>query len=305
MASGARPALSFGVPVRNGERHLPRLLASLAAQSFHDFEVVVCDNRSDDRTCDVVASFANRDPRVRLVENADDIGQIGNFNRVLELARGRCFRWIGADDWLEPEYAERCVAALDADSNAIGVTTYQDHVEDDGTRHYAEFTGPRLDSHHPEVRFARMLWFLTADYRYLDPVYTLVRRSVLARTRRLLRVPQMDQVLAAELALAGPFAHVPTCLAHRRKDRLDEEAARAAYDPEHPGALDDARIATRTVPAIWEAIRRANLTRAQLAVCAAALARYGAIRTRRGLEPRARHAARRAVRRLMERGGTT
>ena len=46
-----------------------------------------------------------------------------NFNRLVHLARGEYFRWVGADDWLEPDYAACCVEALEANPQTIGVTT--------------------------------------------------------------------------------------------------------------------------------------------------------------------------------------
>ena len=97
------PRVSFAIPVRNGERFLGRALDSLLAQDFDDFEIVVCDNASTDKTPEVMRRYAERDRRVRCTRNEEDIGQIENFNRVYELARGEFFRWMGADDWLEPD----------------------------------------------------------------------------------------------------------------------------------------------------------------------------------------------------------
>lgn len=247
VADTAAPALSFGVPVRNAERFLPRLLDSLLAQTLPDFEVVICDNASDDGTPSLCEAYARRDPRVRYHRNDADIGQIENFNRTLELARGRCFRWIGADDWLEPDYAERCLAALASRPDAIGVTTFQDHVEDGGRRDYAEYRGERLDSADVARRFARMMWAFTADYRFFDPIYSMVRREVLLRTHRLRIVPTTDQVLAAELILHGPFVHVPACLAHRRRELLHE--GEEIYRRYHPGRHADLE------PSAWRLLR--------------------------------------------------
>lgn len=46
----------------------------------------------------------------------------------------RFFRWIGSDDWLEPSSALRCVEALEANPDAVGVTTPWRHVDEEGTR---------------------------------------------------------------------------------------------------------------------------------------------------------------------------
>ncbi|MEM7200752.1 MAG: glycosyltransferase family 2 protein [Planctomycetota bacterium] len=239
-AAPPAPALSFGVPVRNGQRFLPRLLDSLLAQDLTDFEVVICDNESTDDTPEICASYAARDPRIRYLPNAHNIGQIENFNRTLELARGRYFRWIGVDDWLEPSYARRCVEVLERVPEAVGITTFQDHIDDEGHRLYAEYRGERLDSPDLARRFGRMMWAFTADYRFFDPIYSMMRRDVLERSRRLRFVPNTDQVLAAELIAFGPFLHVDECLAHRRKEYLDFEGEEVyrRYAPGRHGDLE-------------------------------------------------------------------
>ena len=97
-----RPRVSFAIPVRNGEQFIGRALDSLLDQDFADFEVVVCDNASIDSTSAIVQRYAARDPRVRYVRNAENIGQIENFNLAFRLTHGEYVRWMGADDWLEP-----------------------------------------------------------------------------------------------------------------------------------------------------------------------------------------------------------
>ena len=75
-----------------------RCIRSLLAQDYRDFEVLVMDDASTDATPEVARSFD--DPRVRHVRNPTNLGHLRNFDRGLELARGRC-RWlISADDHL-------------------------------------------------------------------------------------------------------------------------------------------------------------------------------------------------------------
>lgn len=218
MSDNHAPLLSFGLPVRNGAPFIGIALDSILAQDYGDFEVVVSDNASDDGTCDILAAYAQRDSRVRFFPSPENIGQNPNFNRVLELARGKYFRWIGMDDRLDPSYASRCIAEMEAHPEAIGVTTYQMHVDDAGDAHYAEYTGERLDSPIVHRRFRRMVWFMSADYRFIDPIYTLYRRDVLMQSHRLRVAPSPDQVLATELSLYGPIRHIAACLSVRRRE---------------------------------------------------------------------------------------
>jgi glycosyltransferase involved in cell wall biosynthesis len=101
------PRVTFAVPVRNGEAFVRRALDSALAQDFDDFEIVVSDNASDDATPEILRDYSQRDPRIRLFANSENIGVIENVNRVFHLARGEFVRLLGCDDWLEPRYRYR------------------------------------------------------------------------------------------------------------------------------------------------------------------------------------------------------
>ena len=215
MSAQRRPRVSFGVPVYNEETSIPRCLDSLLGQDFADFEVVVCDNASTDGTREVVADYAARDPRIRLVESETNLGLIRNFNRVFQETRGELFRWVGADDWLEPTYAARCVAALDADPGAIVATSDLWLHDEQGESRAVHFEGERLESENPARRFWRVLWFFYTGHVRYEPLYSLIRRDVLARTGVIRDVAHNDLMLVAELSLIGRFTHVSELLFHR------------------------------------------------------------------------------------------
>ena len=59
--------VSIGVPVYNGEKYLAQALDSLLAQSFKDFEIVISDNASNDRTAEICQAYQNKDGRIRLL----------------------------------------------------------------------------------------------------------------------------------------------------------------------------------------------------------------------------------------------
>ena len=211
------PRVSFAIPVRNGARFLGRALDSLLAQDFNDFEIVVCDNASTDKTPEVMRRYAERDRRVRCTRNEEDIGQIENFNRVYELARGEFFRWMGADDWLEPDYARKCVAVLDTRPDAVGVTTQWRFMDDAGHVESIDVPGPRVDAPTPYQRLCLTLGLLQNPQALLfDPIYSLIRRNALQRTGLLPVNPWTDRLLAVELCLLGSFCHLDDCLSTRR-----------------------------------------------------------------------------------------
>jgi glycosyltransferase involved in cell wall biosynthesis len=273
MPPDSRPRVSFAVPVYNEERSIGRCLDSILAQDFADFEVVVCDNASTDRTREILARYAARDPRIRVFENDVNIGLIANFNRAFDRARGELFRWVGADDWLEPSYASRCVAALDSDPGAIVATSgFAFHDPDGGARSEA-FVGERLESPSPARRFARMLWFFHAGAIKYEPLYSLMRRETLAATGRIRSIPYNDYVLVAELSLAGRFVHVPDLLFHRRWQ--NPTARKVLFERLMPGsgwALGGAFLALSR--GLFSVVRQAPLSAGERMRCYAILVRY-------------------------------
>jgi glycosyltransferase involved in cell wall biosynthesis len=228
------PRVSFGVPVYNGTDTIRKCLDSILAQDHDDFEVVVCDNCSTDDTRKILAEYAAKDPRVQVHLNEENIGQIENCNLVFKLSRGEYFRWLGVSDWIEPDYLSECLAAFDADPEAIAMTTSFVFHLSDGTTVSEDHDGERVEADEPDKRFAKMLWFYHAGQTKYDPLYSLIRRDALARTPMLRMQLKADWILAAELALLGRFAHVPKRLAHRHKPAKFSqrwESSRRAYHP--------------------------------------------------------------------------
>ena len=84
-----------------------RAIESALSQTYHDLEVIVVDNASDDNTEDVVASYAN--PRLKFFKNPRNLGLFGNFNRCIELSRGDLVHILHSDDYIDPHFTETCV----------------------------------------------------------------------------------------------------------------------------------------------------------------------------------------------------
>src|SRR3954470_1776125 len=126
------PRVTVGLPVYNGERYVADAIDSLLAQTFSDFELIVCDNASTDRTEAIVRGFAARDSRVRYCRNVENIGLYPNFNLVRGMARGEFFKWLAHDDICSPTYLQRCVEALEADPAASMAYTRATAIDPSG-----------------------------------------------------------------------------------------------------------------------------------------------------------------------------
>lgn len=92
------PMVSIGVPVFNGEKTLALMLDSLLSQTLTDFEIIISDNASTDKTADIAKDYLRRDQRIRYLRQNENIGPERNFKYVFDQARGRFFMWSASDD---------------------------------------------------------------------------------------------------------------------------------------------------------------------------------------------------------------
>jgi glycosyltransferase involved in cell wall biosynthesis len=120
-SDGPIPAVSVLMAVRNGEEFLDQAIASIHSQSLRDLELIVVDNGSRDATPAMLAGWAERDPRIRVVQLARP-GLARSLNFAAGMARGPLYARLDADDIAEPKRLERQRAALIADATlgAIG-----------------------------------------------------------------------------------------------------------------------------------------------------------------------------------------
>lgn len=103
---GSLPRLSVIVPARNEERQIEECVRSLLAQRYPDFEVVVVDDRSEDRTAEILARIAREDPRLKIVRGEPlPEGWVGKPWALMQGARAAAGSWLlftDADTYHEP-----------------------------------------------------------------------------------------------------------------------------------------------------------------------------------------------------------
>ncbi|MFI7701654.1 glycosyltransferase family 2 protein [Nonomuraea sp. NPDC049480] len=219
--------VSIALPVRNGADRLPGVVRSVLAQDYPAIELVISDNASTDGTEELCRDLAAGDSRIVYHRHPENVGLLGNFMHAARISQGAFVRWIGDDDRLEPTCVSRAVAAFVADERVILVTNQVSYSGPDGTLSTVPYEGAGLGSDDPVERFGEMLRLLNESPYLIDPLYGLLRRgpAVGIPRRNMLRE---DEVFAAKLALAGPWAHVPEVLSHRnwRQERISGLARR-------------------------------------------------------------------------------
>jgi glycosyltransferase involved in cell wall biosynthesis len=112
------PKVSVIMPVYNAGEYVATAIESILKQSFGDFELLVVDDGSTDRSAEVVAGYS--DPRLRRVENERNLGIAATRNRSIELARGRYIAWLDADDMSARRRLEKQVCLFESEPD-IGI----------------------------------------------------------------------------------------------------------------------------------------------------------------------------------------
>ena len=130
MPTAAAPRVSVFIPTYNRQDLIGDAVGSVLAQTFRDFELIVVDDGSTDRTCEIVEAFG--DPRVRLVSNGANLGIPVSRNRGLELARGEYLAILDSDDRMLPDRLQRQVAFLGAHSDIALIGSWARFIDDAG-----------------------------------------------------------------------------------------------------------------------------------------------------------------------------
>ena len=234
-----KPKISIGIPVFNGANFITSAIESILAQTYRDFELIICDNASTDTTEQICRTFADKDDRIVYFRQQENVGASANFTATFELARGAYFRWHGHDDMIAPTFLEELVKVLDDDPGCVLVypRTIMINELDEETWCFLEFMA--CDSEDPAKRMHALVGPPKDDYT--NPQFGLLRRDTMAKTDLLAPYLASDRVFLAHMALMGRCREIPQTLFIRReheqmstsahKDRRD---LRAWFDGKRP-----------------------------------------------------------------------
>jgi hypothetical protein len=208
--------VSLAMPIYNGEQYVEETIRSILAQDFADFELIITDNASTDRTEEICRRFAARDSRVRYVRNERNLGAAANYNLGFTLAQGEYLKWCAHDDLISPNCVGALVSALDQNSEAILAFPKTECIDETGVP--IPMVGEQLPDKRgltPTQRFMRGIH----QGGTMFEIFGLFRRDVLHRTMLHLPYYGSDRALLAEVALLGDFIRVPAATFFNREHR--------------------------------------------------------------------------------------
>jgi glycosyltransferase involved in cell wall biosynthesis len=198
--------LTICVSTFNEEPFLERCLTHLKNQTVADFNVIIVDNASTDRTVEIATAFAKTDARFSVrAPNYVNEGPIQNFQRCYWLPDSEYVMLASANDYLEPRYLEVLLGALQADPS-LAVAYSHLTAENKIPRYFDALEASPVDRATKVMR----------EFYSGHIIYGIFRRHALDWCAPLAYRMGTDHILIAEAALHGGVKCVPEELYHRK-----------------------------------------------------------------------------------------
>src|SRR5262249_34906208 len=180
---------SVVIAAYNAERWIGEAVQSVLSQTMPDFELIVVDDASTDRTAELVAE--ERDPRLRLARNRSNRGQSGNWNHAVSLSRAPFIKFLCADDYIRADCLEQMLQLAERDQN-IGLVFSRREIDVAESDEHGQAWRERYRSSHEsfgvleEMNDGRRLFDVFARAKFPDnwvgePTNVMLRRDAFDR----------------------------------------------------------------------------------------------------------------------------
>ncbi len=165
----------------NSEKYLEQTIRSVLSQTYQPLEYILVDGHSQDRTLDIIKTYAERHPdRIRYVSEPDR-GIYDAMNKGLRMARGELIGIINSDDWYEPTALETVVRAYQESGPAVyhGIQRTYENEAVVGLRCTHANQLPTRMIEHPTCFLPRSLYeehgLFSEVYRYVSDYELMLR----------------------------------------------------------------------------------------------------------------------------------
>ncbi len=204
------PIISVLMPVYNAQRYVAAAVESILSQTFENFELIIVDDGSTDRSEIILQEYAAKDPRIHLISRPNT-GLVAALNEALACARGEFIARMDADDISMPQRFEKQIAYMKAHPECVLVGTHVVTMDSDGA----------LIGAMPDIAFGHD----RIDQNLLRCGWPIAHPAVMMRASALRDVggyrvecwPNEDHDLFLRLAENGKIENLPEVLIHYRK----------------------------------------------------------------------------------------
>ncbi len=189
--------MTVGMPIYNAQATIEAVLEALLNQTVRNFELIISDNASTDKTREICEKYAATDDRIRYVRQANNIGAEANFNFVLSQSAHKYFMWAAADDIRSLDFLEYNIAFLENNPEYVASTS---PVRFEGR----EFDPKKMGDRSLEDDFfaVRLIDFFR-PWHANGAFYSVIRSSVIERCTLFERYLGADWAVVLYLAKQG------------------------------------------------------------------------------------------------------
>jgi glycosyltransferase involved in cell wall biosynthesis len=176
------PFVSVVTPVYNGQVYLRECIESVLAQTYTNWEYIIVNNCSTDRTLSIAEEYARREPRIRIHSNERLLDIISNHNKAFSLIsqNSSYCKVVSADDWLFPECIARMVCLAESHPTVGIVGSYQ--LSGGGEKWYVRTDGLPYHSTVIPGRDICRAHFLSSLSVFGNPTSNLYRADLIRRS---------------------------------------------------------------------------------------------------------------------------
>lgn len=121
--------VSILIPVYNREELVKKAIDSALSQTYENIEIIAVDNKSTDRTYEVLKEYDAKYKKVSVYQNEENIGPVRNWKKCLEYSSGEFIKILFSDDWIDKTFVEKCMETLSANED-VGFVYTRTYVTD-------------------------------------------------------------------------------------------------------------------------------------------------------------------------------
>ena len=149
-AADKQPLVSVIMPAYNAEKYIGEAIASVCAQTYENWELLILDDGSADRTAEIAQTYAQRDARIRVLRNPQNMGAAKTRNRGFDIAKGEWIALLDSDDVWHSDKLEKQLAVAGRAGADIIYCSYA--LVNESGAHLSDYIVPETTSYDAMLR---------------------------------------------------------------------------------------------------------------------------------------------------------
>ncbi|MGD9638582.1 MAG: glycosyltransferase family 2 protein [Alphaproteobacteria bacterium] len=158
--------VTVGLPVYNGDKYLDKALESLCCQSFDDFEILISDNASTDKTPDIISKWQEQSSKIKYFRQNENLGMVGNFDWVFNNASSPFFILAAHDDLWSKDYVKELYETMVSNDGCLLAVPKVIKTNPDGSENLVTPFNDRIDEYKGTKRVKKLLRWAQSGWVY-------------------------------------------------------------------------------------------------------------------------------------------